>query len=570
MDRRDQHAGQETAGFTGPRLAAGFWERCAAVVIDAFLVYACLTALESALVGAGVYIQFELSLAVVAASYAVVGVGWKGRTIGKALCGLAVQTPSGEHLGFTHALVRETLGKALSALPLFLGFFWAGFRRDGRAWHDIVVRTRVVRYAANARRALAAQLLSLAGCCLFIGIYVWDVADLYQRARAMAPSALSSFVQRDPSTLIEAASISAADEDRFVRWLDLHAKDPREYAVVKSRAHRVVIFGETHGKKEPLRLLNELIPRLYEEAGITCLAMEACLAQDNAALDRLVTGDEFDAQLALQIARHHPWRRWGWKGYWDVFETVWRLNRALPPGEKRMRVVGLDLAIDLPSVALAGIGDVVVDGPLVEKLRALRVARQLPHMLLRDAFMAQQVEKEILGKGERGIVWIGAAHSSIHCRNPGPRRKGWGRMGFMLRQRYGDAVFQVRVHDVDLPVTVSDPDYDGPDPALGHFIERVMARRGHLPVAFDTAGSPFQLLRDGGCWDYHFDSRLSLGDVSAGYLYLAPGSDLTRCEWLPGYITVEMFVTDKPFYRALGRRSGRDVRSAEAANQFCR
>ena len=55
----------------------------------------------------------------------------------------------------------------------------------------------------------------------------------------------------------------------FVEWLDLHAETPLDYAVGKSIEHRVVIFGETHWKKEPLRFLNALIPRLYEEAGVT-------------------------------------------------------------------------------------------------------------------------------------------------------------------------------------------------------------------------------------------------------------------------------------------------------------
>jgi len=187
-------------------------------------------------------------------------------------------------------------------------------------------------------------------------------------------------------------------------------------------------------------------------------------------------------------------------------------------------------------------------------------------MLLRDAFMAREVEEQILRRGERGLVWVGAAHSSIHCRNPGPAHSGWGRMGYMLRQKHGAQIFQIRVHDADVPVSMSDPAYQGPAPAMSSWLERVMSRLDHAPTGFDTAGSPFEPLRDGGSWDYAFDPDLRFGDVAAGYLYLAPARALNPCEWLAGYVSEEMFVADKPFYVALGRRASKEVRSAVDAD----
>jgi len=137
----------------------------------------------------------------------------------------------------------------------------------------------------------------------------------------------------------------------------------------------------------------------------------------------------------------------------------------------------------------------------------------------------------------------------------------------MLRRKHGAEVFQIRVHDADLPVSTSDPAYRGPAPAMANWLERVLSRRAHAPLGFDTAGSPFEALRDGGSWDHAFDPDLRFGDVAAGYVYLAPVRALTPCEWLAGYVTEEMFVANEPFYVALGRRAGREVRSAADADR---
>jgi hypothetical protein len=102
----------------------------------------------------------------------------------------------------------------------------------------------------------------------------------------------------------------------------------------------VLVFGELHGTKDYLDFLNELLPVVYKRAGVTVLAMEVCLAEDNSELERLVTGATFDRDLALKLARHEPWGTWGFKEYWDVLETVWRLNQAIPPNQKRMRLIG--------------------------------------------------------------------------------------------------------------------------------------------------------------------------------------------------------------------------------------
>ncbi|HVM31706.1 MAG TPA: RDD family protein [bacterium] len=68
---------------------------------------------------------------------------WNGQTIGKKIIGIRVVTTSGQGLDATKAFVRSA-GKILSALPLYLGFFWALFDAQNQTWHDKIAETYVV------------------------------------------------------------------------------------------------------------------------------------------------------------------------------------------------------------------------------------------------------------------------------------------------------------------------------------------------------------------------------------------------------------------------------------------
>jgi uncharacterized RDD family membrane protein YckC len=66
-----------------------------------------------------------------------------GFTPGMYLSGLRIVRKNGELPGFFRALARVFLF-TLSALPLFLGFFWVIIDRRRQAWHDKIVGTYVV------------------------------------------------------------------------------------------------------------------------------------------------------------------------------------------------------------------------------------------------------------------------------------------------------------------------------------------------------------------------------------------------------------------------------------------
>jgi uncharacterized RDD family membrane protein YckC len=78
-------------------------------------------------------------------AYYVIMTGLTGQTLGKMALGIQVINPQGQPPGIWRAFLREVPGKLISALPIYLGYMWAGWDREKRAWHDHLFQTAVVR-----------------------------------------------------------------------------------------------------------------------------------------------------------------------------------------------------------------------------------------------------------------------------------------------------------------------------------------------------------------------------------------------------------------------------------------
>ena len=75
----------------------------------------------------------------------VVVTAFSGRTIGKWVAGLRIERRDGVRLSFGRALLRHLVGYPLTLLTLGVGFLVAAFSAEGRALHDFLAGTVVVR-----------------------------------------------------------------------------------------------------------------------------------------------------------------------------------------------------------------------------------------------------------------------------------------------------------------------------------------------------------------------------------------------------------------------------------------
>ncbi len=140
------------------RLRAPFSLRCGALLIDYIIVVGvlALATLMARVMGdgggrrGGSFILFVgyITTAGVAFVNFVLLANLSGRTLGKWIAGLRIERKDGEPLSVGRALLRHLVGYPLTLVTLGLGFLFAAFDPQGRALHDWLAGTVVVRSRA--------------------------------------------------------------------------------------------------------------------------------------------------------------------------------------------------------------------------------------------------------------------------------------------------------------------------------------------------------------------------------------------------------------------------------------
>jgi uncharacterized RDD family membrane protein YckC len=145
------------------RFRAPFSLRCGAFLID-YIVLASIVAfstLIARLLGGGARMAggtVETAGFMVALGFTVLNfvllTAWRGQTVGKWATGLRIELMDGRDLSVGRSLIRHLIGYPLSFFTLGLGFLVAAFNAQGRALHDLIAGTVVVRNLP-ARRMVA-------------------------------------------------------------------------------------------------------------------------------------------------------------------------------------------------------------------------------------------------------------------------------------------------------------------------------------------------------------------------------------------------------------------------------
>jgi len=374
---------------------------------------------------------------------------------------------------------------------------------------------------------------------------VLDVVSYYSDYSHSAPD----YINRDSIKLVEISSIDSTKNKVFAEWLNANGMAPLEYILKKFSKYQVVILGEMHDMSDNLIFLNKIVPDLYNN-GVRVIALEVCLSEDDELLEKLVSGEKYDKDFALEIARHQPSLIWGSKDYWDVLESVWKLNKNLNHNKEKMKVIGLDRKGDTPSFVMVWSTDEAKPSSFFEKFRILRTLKDIPTVLNRDELMAKEIEERIINKNKKGIVLVGAAHSYPNFKQD---QFGKGRMSYILNKKFGDKVFQVHLHSY------------GYSKLISKHIENTIRNSNYKQVGFDVVTSPFEKLRDSS--DNNFKDRplVNFGDFAFGYLYLCPVDSLKHCKFIPNFVTQETFIKEKPFFEAV---VGKALNNAKELNEY--
>ncbi len=157
-------ASQRAAPRARVRFRAPFALRCGALLIDYILLALVLTfsIMIARLMGGGARMAGGtaekvgvLITLVVAVLDLIVMAGLTGKTVGKWTTGLRIERMDGRLPGIGRVVLRHLVGYPLSLLPFGLGFLIVTVSPTGRALHDLIAGTIVVRRSERSLLAPA-------------------------------------------------------------------------------------------------------------------------------------------------------------------------------------------------------------------------------------------------------------------------------------------------------------------------------------------------------------------------------------------------------------------------------
>jgi uncharacterized RDD family membrane protein YckC len=129
---------------------AGFWQRAVAFLIDWLIVVVIAMPIIVLAFGADYFSldpvrrAGDLAIALVVGGIIVGFWRYCGATPGKLAVGIKVVDAETGNAPTTGRLVVRLLCYLLSALPLYLGFFWVAVDRRKQGWHDKIAGTVVI------------------------------------------------------------------------------------------------------------------------------------------------------------------------------------------------------------------------------------------------------------------------------------------------------------------------------------------------------------------------------------------------------------------------------------------
>ena len=317
--------------------------------------------------------------------------------------------------------------------------------------------------------------------------------------------------------------------------------DPSAFVIDALEDHRVVFLGEFPQIAEHPRFLAELIPRLPEH-GIHVVGVDFALARDQALIDRLTTGPEYDEDLANRILR----RRlpiWGYREYAEVFHAAWELNRGRPEAD-RIRLIGLNVMDDQRPTQL----------PPEERPTGAELGRALFPNGLPDRGMARAALEALETIEGPLLLYAGARHAFTRFRDLEYENR-MAELGFSDARRAGN-ILQAELGEDIITVYLHGPWPDeqgrnGLTFAAGGLIDAVVEELPAESSADASEEAPdegprFAIPISGTALAEHYIEHgdyaklrdgFSFGDLTDAYVVLAPTGDLTAATPIEGFIT---------------------------------
>jgi hypothetical protein len=313
--------------------------------------------------------------------------------------------------------------------------------------------------------------------------------------------------------------------------LQANYRDPKQYITDTFKKRDIVFLGgigDSSIVKEQVDLIVKLIPMLHKN-GIYNLGIEHALREDQAKIDALLTASTYDEEKVKQILfnRHVMW---GYKEYADIFKAAWQVNKYRDSEEIPFRILGLTPRHEWQHLQTQ------------KDIEKEEIQKKILSNGLPSVVMAESVQKEIVDKGEKGLILCSAPQVYTGYQNKryieNTEKSGFSESrsaGNIIFDKIGSRAATILVHypwpDDSTTYRLSRP-CNGAFDVLMSNLEETQSIAG-----FDTSGTPFgDLPVDAGVYSYGYKD-LTLKGLCDGYIILGPLHQYTPVTPILGFIT---------------------------------
>ncbi len=275
-------------------------------------------------------------------------------------------------------------------------------------------------------------------------------------------------------------------------------KSPKEFIVDVFKEKDIVFLSEDHAVKDNLLFVKELIPHLYQ-AGVAYLGMEFGASEDQEKLDKLITGDVYDADEARDIMFSYnvifPYQE-----YLDLYEAVFNFNQSLAKNQNKFRILNLSYRFDWSKFKK----------PYTEENKALVFTKGDI-----EAYRTNIIKQQVLDTGKKILILTGTIHAFTKFRFEGSKNQYFGQRVYDLAP---NKTYNIQLHEY----TRNDQGQ-----RISPCKEEVEAyfKEFASPVGMDLSNSqigdlPFELYQH---------KPVLLKELFDGYIYLKPLKDRQGC-----------------------------------------
>jgi hypothetical protein len=311
-------------------------------------------------------------------------------------------------------------------------------------------------------------------------------------------------------------------------YIEANHQTPEEYVLSKFEDHDVVFLGEVHRIRHDVEFVRDLVP-LLQSQGIHYLGTEFARREDQRLIDSLITAPSYDEALARQIMFQFS-VFWGYREYMDIFRAAWEVNRDIEGDEENVRgfrILGLN------------------DSPAwwhIEKQEDRESSEVMKKVWQGggEHLWARVILDSAVTRGEKILVHCGIHHAFTEYKQPVVAdgefvRFDDSRTGNHVFREIGKRAITVFLHAGWYPAEgyarSKQPPADGIIDAVMEVVDSA-----HMPVGFDTGGTPFGDLPGETSVYRHGYENFTLATFCDGYIYHMPYGDYEGVAPIPDFV----------------------------------